>query len=194
MWRFLLLLFFSSLFLTSPSFCASGGLCFVNAAITGHSHLLFTRFWLSFWRCEIVMSVALCTTKTRNFDPLKPQFYIVKLGFTGVYIIDLFLLKNIDCGFSLEEIWKISEFLSENFRFLGVKFSIYSLLSLSRTRLSLITAYLEVKVWSLPKHENLTTGKKNIVEKRRNCSSASRVQLHIHLLNVVVRIIYSSIL
>ena len=22
-----------------------------------------------------------------NFDPLKPQFYIVKLGFTGVYII-----------------------------------------------------------------------------------------------------------
>ena len=30
-------------------------------------------------------------TKTRlyNFDPLKPNFYIVKLGFTGVYIIFL---------------------------------------------------------------------------------------------------------
>ena len=30
-----------------------------------------------------------CITKTRlyNFDPLKPHFYIVKLGFTGVYII-----------------------------------------------------------------------------------------------------------
>ena len=30
-------------------------------------------------------------TKTRlyNFDPLKPHFYIVKLGFTGVYIIFL---------------------------------------------------------------------------------------------------------
>ena len=30
-------------------------------------------------------------TKIRlyNFDPLKPQFYIVKLGFTGVYIIFL---------------------------------------------------------------------------------------------------------
>ena len=28
-------------------------------------------------------------TKTRlyNFDPLQPHFYIVKLGFTGVYII-----------------------------------------------------------------------------------------------------------
>ena len=33
-----------------------------------------------------------------NFDPLKPHFYIVKLGFTGVYIIFLILLKNIDCG------------------------------------------------------------------------------------------------
>ena len=33
-----------------------------------------------------------CTiTKTRlyNFDPFKPHFYIVKLGFTGVYIIFL---------------------------------------------------------------------------------------------------------
>ena len=30
-------------------------------------------------------------TKTRlyNFDPLQPHFYIVKLGFTGVYIIFL---------------------------------------------------------------------------------------------------------
>ena len=43
-------------------------------------------------------------TKTRlyNFDPLKPHIYIVKLGFTGVYIIFPFLLKNIDCGYSLE--------------------------------------------------------------------------------------------
>ena len=29
-----------------------------------------------------------------NFDPLKPNFYIVKLGFTGVYIIFLYLLKH----------------------------------------------------------------------------------------------------
>ena len=30
-------------------------------------------------------------TKTRlyNFDPLQPHFYVVKLGFTGVYIIFL---------------------------------------------------------------------------------------------------------
>ena len=83
-------------------------------------------------------------TKTRlcNVDPLKPHFYIVKLGFTWVYISFLFLLKNIDCRYSLEsprrggsneylqskfwaEIWKISEFLSENFHFLVLKFSVY---------------------------------------------------------------------
>ena len=28
-----------------------------------------------------------------NFDPFKPHFYIVKLGFTGVYIIFLIFLK-----------------------------------------------------------------------------------------------------
>ena len=34
--------------------------------------------------------------------PLTPHFYIVKLGFTRVYIFFLFLLQNIDCGYSLE--------------------------------------------------------------------------------------------
>ena len=36
-------------------------------------------------------TLRLVITKTclYNFDPLKPQFYIVKLGFTGVYIIFL---------------------------------------------------------------------------------------------------------
>ena len=48
--------------------------------------------------------IALSITKTRvyYFNSLKPHIYIVKLGFTGVYIIFLFLLKNIDCGYSLE--------------------------------------------------------------------------------------------
>ena len=43
-------------------------------------------------------------TKTylHNFDPLKPTFYIVKLGFTGVYIIFLISAQNIDCGYFLE--------------------------------------------------------------------------------------------
>ena len=37
-----------------------------------------------------------------NVDPLKPHFYIVKLGFTGVNIIFLISAQNIDCGYSLE--------------------------------------------------------------------------------------------
>ena len=41
-------------------------------------------------------------TRPFNEDPLTPHFYIVKLGFTGVYFLFLFLLKNIDCGYSLE--------------------------------------------------------------------------------------------
>ena len=50
--------------------------------------------------CKLVEAI----TKTRlyNLDPLKPHFYIVKLGFTGVYIIFLISAQNIDCGYSLE--------------------------------------------------------------------------------------------
>ena len=83
-------------------------------------------------------------TRLYNFDTLIPKFYIVKLGFTGVYIIFLILLKNKYCGYSLEpsyqgssyeypqsmfwaEIWKMSEFFIWKFSFFGtvVKFSIY---------------------------------------------------------------------
>ena len=43
-------------------------------------------------------------TKTRlyNFDPLKPHFYTVKLGFQGIYNIFRISAQNIDCGYSLE--------------------------------------------------------------------------------------------
>ena len=34
--------------------------------------------------------------------PINPTFYMVKLGFTGYTLFFLFLLKNIDCGYSLE--------------------------------------------------------------------------------------------
>ena len=64
-----------------------------------------------------------------DVDPLKPHFCIVKLEFTGVHMIFLFLLKNIDCGYSLEPPRrngkKYLNFLSENFHFLVVKFSVY---------------------------------------------------------------------
>ena len=41
-------------------------------------------------------------TSPCNVYPLTPLFYTVKMGFTGVYIFFLFLLLNIDCGYSLE--------------------------------------------------------------------------------------------
>ena len=78
-----------------------------------------------------------------NFDPLKPQFYTVKLGFRGVYIIFPHSAQNIDYGYSLEpprrggsteypqsmfwaEIWKILEFFICKCSFFGGKiFSIF---------------------------------------------------------------------
>ena len=37
-----------------------------------------------------------------KYTPLKPHIYIAKLGYAGVYLFFLFLLQNIDCGYSLE--------------------------------------------------------------------------------------------
>ena len=86
-----------------------------------------------------------CITKTclYNFDTLKPHFSIVKLGFTGLYIIFLISAQNIDCGYSLEpphrggsieyqqlcfeqKYEKYQNFSSEYFHFFGGKiFSIF---------------------------------------------------------------------
>ena len=35
--------------------------------------------------------------------PLKPHFHRVKLGYSGVYIICLISVQNIECGYSLEQ-------------------------------------------------------------------------------------------
>ena len=86
-----------------------------------------------------------CITKTCLYNsepPLTPLLFSKTGVYRGIHYFFLFLLKNIDCWYSLEpplwggsneypqsmfwaEIWKISEFLSENFQFLVVKFSIY---------------------------------------------------------------------
>ena len=41
--------------------------------------------------------IVIVKTYLYTFDPLKPHFYIVKLGFTGVYIIFLISAQNIEC-------------------------------------------------------------------------------------------------
>ena len=104
-------------------------------------YYLFYLFSLSLGD-DIKWPTSITKTCLYNVDPHKPHFYIVKLGFTMGNITSLISAQNIDCGYSLEpphrggsneypqsmiwaEIWKISEFLSENFHFLVVKFSVY---------------------------------------------------------------------
>ena len=72
-----------------------------------------------------------------NFDTLKPHFYVEKLGFAGVYInFSYFCSKT--SRYLIEEVLtsthnlcfeqkyeKYQNFLSENFHFLVVKFSVY---------------------------------------------------------------------
>ena len=41
-------------------------------------------------------------SRNAHHENIKPHFYIVKLGFTGYTLFFVFLLKNIDCGNSLE--------------------------------------------------------------------------------------------
>ena len=52
--------------------------------------------------CRTFFLVKTSRKHAYNFDSLKPHFYIVKLGFTWVYIIFLISAKKIDCGYSLE--------------------------------------------------------------------------------------------
>ena len=52
--------------------------------------------------CCIWSGATITKTRLYNFDPLKPHFYPVKLGFTGVYIVILIFAGNIDCGYLLE--------------------------------------------------------------------------------------------
>ena len=75
------------------------------------------------------------------FDPLKPHFYLIKLGFTGVNIIFLTFAKNIDCGYQNrlteasthnvcfeQEYEKISDFFFWKFSVFGCKiFNIFEL-------------------------------------------------------------------
>ena len=96
--------------------------------------------WFNPWAVTYFTNNFLFIMKTclYNFDPLKPHFYIVKLGFTGVYIIFLIsaqkhrlwvLVRTASASIHNlcfeQKYGKYQSFLPENFRFLEVKFSIY---------------------------------------------------------------------
>ena len=92
------------------------------------------------WCFYFLLGLGITKTCLYNVDPLKPHFYIVKVGFTGVYIIFLISAQNIDCGYSLEPTRRGSSneylqsmFLSRNkknirifiWKFSIFKFSVY---------------------------------------------------------------------
>ena len=59
----------------------------------------------------------------------KPHFYIAKLGYAGVYLFFLFLLQNIDCGYTLEPPRRAINVLSKNKKNINIflmKFSIFT--------------------------------------------------------------------
>ena len=58
----------------------------------------------------IIMKICLNT-----FDPLKTHFYIVKLGFTGVYNIFLFLFKTLIVGTHLNCLTDSNEYAQSMF-------------------------------------------------------------------------------
>ena len=95
---------------------------------------------IAFQHTQARLKEDLSITKTYlyNIDPLKPHFYIVKLGFTGVYTIFLISAQKhrlwvlVRTASRIPNIYVLSRnmqnirvFLSENFQFLEVKFSIY---------------------------------------------------------------------
>ena len=66
---------------------------------TEHMGGMPIKFILSYehFSCYFIMKTCPC-----NVYPLEPHFYVAKLGYAGVYLFFLFLLQNIDCGYSLE--------------------------------------------------------------------------------------------
>ena len=62
----------------------------ISAFFSENFHFLVVKFSLYLNRRVFLMT----KTCLYNFDPLKPHFYIVKLGFTGVYIIFLISVQK----------------------------------------------------------------------------------------------------
>ena len=95
------------------------------------------RLHMAYGVCPIIIT----KTYLYNFDPLKPHFYIVKLGFTGVYIISLIsaqkhrlwvLVRIVEAVLTSthnlcfeQKYEKYQKFLSEIFFFGGKIFSIF---------------------------------------------------------------------
>ena len=76
---------------------------------------------------EDIQEISITKTCLHNFDPIKPHFYIVKLGFTGVYIIFLIVEAVLTSTtiYVLRNKKNIRFFYLEIFIFCVIKFSVY---------------------------------------------------------------------
>ena len=96
----------------SPSLSLSLSLSFIYLFIYLFIYFIYLlimlrtmKFNFIFVFQRVILSQLCCNiTKTHlyNFDPLKPHFYIGKLGFTGVYIIFLISAQKHRLWYSLE--------------------------------------------------------------------------------------------
>ena len=62
---------------------------------------------------------------------LEPHFYIEKLGYAGVDLFFLFLLQNIDCGYSMRRFYRVPTIYvlsinKKNTKIFPLKFSIFT--------------------------------------------------------------------
>ena len=80
-----------------------------NTAVENEYHFLFVCTYYDSLRKQFLPDyfVNYPSETSRKHDraiytPLEPHFYITKLGYAGVCLFFLFLLQNIDCGYSLE--------------------------------------------------------------------------------------------
>ena len=69
----------------------------------------------SIFRYSIFIMFNITKARLYNFDPLKPHFYILKLGFTGVYRSS----NEYPQSMFWAEIWKISDFFIWKFSDIG---------------------------------------------------------------------------
>ena len=68
---------------------------------------MFLKLGLSHDKCSkhykvYTIKTLACPCNIYPLTAVKSHFYIVKVGNTGVYLFFLFLIQNIDCGYSLE--------------------------------------------------------------------------------------------
>ena len=98
--------------------------------------MFFSILYQGNWTCrgnKIILLVPFITkTCLYNVDPLKPYFYIVKLGFTGYTVLFLFLLRQCMAALTSthnlcfeHKYEKYPKFYLKNFIFLVVQFLVY---------------------------------------------------------------------